>query len=124
MSEQSPTGFVRLYRVLMLPSVFKPLRLLRAVQTRNPGQDAVMEQTIKAASYFVSTLFIASGLVQALSVGNAAEWGDLNASGLDENRMAFHDALYFIIVTFRQASPLDMATLAHQTRNPGSWSSC
>lgn len=44
--------------------MFKPLRLLRAVESVSPGKDAVLEQTAKTMAYFVSTLFLASGLVQ------------------------------------------------------------
>ena len=47
-----------------LTQVFKPFRLLRAVETITPGNDAVVEQTAKTMAYFVSTLFLASGLVQ------------------------------------------------------------
>lgn len=46
------------------PQVFKPFRLLKAVETITPGNDAVVEQTAKTMAYFVSTLFLASGLVQ------------------------------------------------------------
>lgn len=45
--------------------MFKPFRLLRAVEAATPGNhDAVLEQTAKTVAYFVSTLFLASGLVQ------------------------------------------------------------
>lgn len=44
--------------------VFKPLRLLKAVESISPGKDAVLEQTARTMAYFVSTLFLASGLVQ------------------------------------------------------------
>lgn len=47
-----------------LLKVFKPFRLLRAVETLSPGKDAVMEQTVRVIAYFISTLFLASGLVQ------------------------------------------------------------
>lgn len=37
---------------------------MRAVESLSPGKDAVVEQTAKAIAYFVSTLFLATGLVQ------------------------------------------------------------
>lgn len=57
-------GFAIVFDVGIGLQVFKPLRLLRAARTMSPNQDAVMEQTIMAMAYFVSTLFFASGLVQ------------------------------------------------------------
>ncbi|CAM9505092.1 unnamed protein product, partial [Ectocarpus fasciculatus] len=109
---KSPTGFVRLYRVLMLARVFKPLRLLRAVESISPGKDAVLEQTARTMAYFVSTLFLASGLVQVLSDGRTDEWGETT----DSTQMMFHDALYFIIVTFSTVGYGDMSPPDTQSR--------
>lgn len=44
--------------------VFKPFRLLRVVEALSPGNDAVLEQMARAMAYFISTLFLASGMVQ------------------------------------------------------------
>ncbi|CAM9647012.1 unnamed protein product [Ectocarpus sp. 4 AP-2014] len=109
---KSPTGFVRLYRVLMLARVFKPLRLLKAVESISPGKDAVLEQTARTMAYFVSTLFLASGLVQVLSDGRTDEWGETT----DATKMMFHDALYFIIVTFSTVGYGDMSPPDTQSR--------
>eukprot|EP00903_Cladosiphon_okamuranus_P017959 g16523.t1 len=109
---KSPTGFVRLYRVLMLARVFKPFRLLRAVETLTPGNDAVLEQTAKTMAYFVSTLFLASGLVQVLSDGRTDEWGDVS----DTTKLTFHDSLYFIIVTFSTVGYGDISPPDTQSR--------
>ncbi|CAB1121185.1 unnamed protein product [Ectocarpus sp. CCAP 1310/34] len=109
---KSPTGFVRLYRVLMLARVFKPLRLLKAVESISPGKDAVLEQTARTMAYVVSTLFLASGLVQVLSDGRTDEWGETT----DATKMMFHDALYFIIVTFSTVGYGDMSPPDTQSR--------
>eukprot|EP00904_Undaria_pinnatifida_P008766 jgi/Undpi1/5019/HiC_scaffold_19.g08371.m1 len=112
--ENSPTGFVRFYRLLMLSKVFKPFRLLRVVEALSPGNDAVLEQMARAMAYFISTLFLASGMVQVLSEGQIEEWGEVYA--VDGRPMAFHDALYFIIVTFSTVGYGDISPPDTQSR--------
>jgi hypothetical protein len=92
----NPAGFMRLYRVLSISRIFRPLRALRA-EKLSASEDAVRTQTIRLVGFFTSILLMATGFVQLLAEGDAVAWG-ADPDG-DEN-MPFHDALYFVVVTF------------------------
>jgi hypothetical protein len=92
----SSINFLRLYRLLGITRVLRPIRLHRLAKI-SPGEDAVQVQMIRLGGYLLSTVFLATGLVQALADNDAAAWKSTTELG---TRMAFHDALYYIVITF------------------------
>ncbi|KAG5180104.1 hypothetical protein JKP88DRAFT_324679 [Tribonema minus] len=138
-------NFMRMYRVVKVTRVTRPLRLNRVPSAASPGEDAVALQTMRLAGpgedarcaadhaprgaiafsegavalqtmrlagYFVSTLFLAAGLVQALAEKDAKAWKATEQEGAS---MAFHDALYFVVITF--------ATVGYGDITPPEWKS-
>jgi hypothetical protein len=101
--DSSSTGFVRFTRVVKITRVFRLMRLLRSVRVlTSPIDDAIKLQITELVSTVLSLIVITTGFVQFLAQNfGGSDWGGCEPT--QENPtcpdLAFHDALYFTIVT-------------------------
>ena len=74
----------------------------------------IFEQCTKPTSIETKRILLMGKPQKVLSDGCTEEWGEV----ADSTKMKFHDALYFIIVTFRYDRKAAACCLAYDTSSP------
>ena len=129
--ENSPVfGFLRFGRIMKLLKVLRLLRVFRSIGLmnigggRNDAENALAKQSIQVIFTIMSVVVIASGFVHYLAQDNPGAWNglsdclpregplpdDITLPFCDEEqRVLFHDAMYFTVVTLATVGYGDLA---------------
>ena len=97
-------AWLRFARMAKITRVFRLLRLLRSIQVvTSPIHDAINNQATVLVSTLLAMVIITTGFVQFVGNTEPEQW----TSGGD--RIHFHDAFYFTVVTFTTVGYGDVA---------------
>eukprot|EP00639_Heterosigma_akashiwo_P010121 CAMPEP_0206368240 /NCGR_PEP_ID=MMETSP0294-20121207/4557_1 /ASSEMBLY_ACC=CAM_ASM_000327 /TAXON_ID=39354 /ORGANISM="Heterosigma akashiwo, Strain CCMP2393" /LENGTH=560 /DNA_ID=CAMNT_0053814713 /DNA_START=127 /DNA_END=1806 /DNA_ORIENTATION=+ len=85
----------QLFKILKMLRIFRLMKIFRSMNNLiSPVDDAINQQVTLLVSTLISIIVITTGFVQYIGNFNPEEWTG------DGQRLEFHDALYFTVVTF------------------------